>query len=187
MKKIFHFIGIDVSKETLDIALIKNNDKSHIYSFKVTNNLDGFKKMKRWLRSEKIVLQQAVFCVEHTGLYSKAVSRFVLSEQSNLWMEMSLKIIRSMGIQRGKNDKIDAIRIALYAQRNQDEMKLYEPPRPIVEKLKTLLQLRKTLIISRNHLQVPCKEHLAVDCQAGKEAFKLIAPAIKALQKSIDA
>jgi|SRR5687767_10621421 len=75
------------------------------------------------------------------------------------------------------------IRIALYAQRNHDEMKLYEPPRPIVEKLKTLLQLRKTLIISRNHLQVPCKELLAVDCQAGKEALKLIAPAVKALQK----
>ena len=187
MKKIFHFIGIDVSKETLDIALIKNNDKSKIYSSKVTNNPEGFKKMKRWLLSEKVVLKQAVFCIEHTGLYSKAVSRFVLSGQSNLWMEMSLKIIRSMGIQRGKNDKIDAIRIALYAQRNQDEMKLYELPRPIVEKLRTLLQLRKTLIISRNHLQVPCKELLAVDAQAGKEAIKLIAPAVKALQKSIDA
>jgi transposase len=40
-----------------------------------------------------------------------------------------------MGVQRGKNDKIDAMRIALYAQRCQDEMNLYESPRPIVEKL----------------------------------------------------
>ena len=42
-------------------------------------------------------------------------------------MEMFLKIIRSMGVQRDKNDKIGAMRIALYAQRCQDEMKLYEP------------------------------------------------------------
>ena len=71
MKKIIHFIGIDVSKETLDIALIRNNDKSNIYSSKVTNNKTGFKKMKQWLKGENISLQEAVFCIEHTGMYSK--------------------------------------------------------------------------------------------------------------------
>lgn len=187
MKKIFHFIGIDVSKETLDIALIKDNDKGHVYSFKVTNNLAGFKKMKRWLSSEKVLLEHSVFCVEHTGLYSKAISRFILLEQSNLWMEMSLKIIRSMGIQRGKNDKIDAIRIALYAQRNQEDMKLYEPPRPVVEKLRILLQLRKRLIASRNSLKVPCNELSLVDAKQGKEAMQLIKASLKALQKNIEA
>jgi transposase len=187
MKKIFHFIGIDVSKETLDIALIKNNDKSRIYSFKVTNNLDGFKKMKRWLLTEKVVLEHSVFCIEHTGLYSKAVGRFVLSQNSNLWMEMSLKIIRSMGVQRGKNDKIDAIRIALYAHRHQEDMMLYDPPRPVVEKLRVLLQLRKKLIISRNSLKTPCKELALVNPEEGKEAMKLIIASVRALQKNIKA
>ena len=142
--------------------------------------------MKRWLLSEKIALEQSVFCVEHTGLYSKAVSRFVLSEQSNLWMEMSLKIIRSMGAQRGKNDKIDAIRIALYAQRHQEDMKLYDPPRPVVEKLRILLQLRKQLIMSRNALQVPCNELLLIGAREGKLAMQLIKPSVKALQRNID-
>jgi transposase len=187
MKTIIHFIGIDVSKETLDIALIRNNNKSNIYSFKVTNNLSGFKKMKHWLRSEKIRFEQAVFCIEHTGLYSKPIGRFILSQEGNLWMEMSLKIIRSMGVQRGKNDKIDAIRIALYAHRCQEEMKLYEPPRPIVEKLRILLQLRKRLMNSRNILQVPCDELRSIDEQAGKEATKLIKPSVSALEKNIDA
>ena len=112
MKKIIHFIGIDVSKETLDIALIRNNDKSNIYSFKVTNNKPGFKKMKQWLKAENVSLQEAVSCIEHTGMNSKPIAQFILSVGGNLWMEMSLKIIRSMGVQRGKNDKIDAIRIA---------------------------------------------------------------------------
>jgi len=186
MKKIIHFIGIDVSKETLDIALIRNNDKSNIYSSKVTNNKTGFKKMKQWLKAENVSLQEAVFCIEHTGMYSKPVGQFILSVQGNLWMEMSLKIIRSMGVQRGKNDKIDAMRIALYAQRCQDEMKLYEPPRPIVEKLRTLLQLRKRLISSRNSLQVPCNELTTIDEQAGKEATSLIRSSVSALEKNID-
>jgi transposase len=73
MKKIIHFIGIDVSKETLDIALIRNNDKSNIYSSKVTNNKTGFKKMKQWLKVENVSLQEAVFCIEHTGMYSKPI------------------------------------------------------------------------------------------------------------------
>jgi transposase len=186
MKTIIHFIGIDVSKETLDIALIKNNEKSNIHSSKVTNNITGFKKMKQWLRTEKISLEQAVFCIEHTGMYSKPISRFILSQEGNLWMEMSLKIIRSMGVQRGKNDKIDAIRIALYAQRCQGELKLYEPPRPIIEKLKTFLQLRKRLISSRNNLQVPCNELTTIDEQAGKEATKLIRSSVNALDKNIE-
>ncbi|RYY68499.1 MAG: IS110 family transposase [Chitinophagaceae bacterium] len=186
MNRIVHFIGIDVSKETLDIALIKNNDKSHVCCFKVSNNPVGFKKMKRWLTAEKVTMECSVFCVEHPGLYSKAVSRFVLSEQSSLWLEMSLKIIRSMGVQRGKNDKIDAIRIALYAQRHQEDMKLYEPPRPIVEKLRLLLQLRKQLILSRNALQVPCNELSLIDALQGKQAMQLIRPSVNALQKNID-
>jgi transposase len=186
MKKIIHFIGIDVSKETLDVALIKNNNKGNIYSLKITNNRTGFKKMKKWLNVEKIALEEAVFCVEHTGMYSKPVSHYILSESANLWMEMSLKIIRSMGIQRGKNDKIDAIRIALYAQRCQNEMKIYQSPRPIIEKLKILLQLRKRLINSRNSLQVPCNELTIMDKQAGKEATRLIRPVITSLDNNID-
>jgi transposase len=170
----------------LDIALIRNNDKSNIYSSKVTNNKTGFKKMKQWLKTEKISLPQAVFCIEHTGMYSKPVGHFILSQQGNLWMEMSLKIIRSMGVQRGKNDKIDAMRIALYAHRYQDEMKLYEPPRPIVEKLRTLLQLRKRLINSRNSLQVPCNELMLIDEQAGKEVTRLLKTSANALEKNID-
>ncbi|MEO8403673.1 MAG: IS110 family transposase [Chitinophagaceae bacterium] len=186
MEKIIHFIGIDVSKETLDIALIKNNDKSNIHSLKVTNNITGYKKMKQWLKMEKAPLRQSVFCIEHTGMYSKPVAKFILSLEGNLWMEMSLRIIRSMGVQRGKNDKIDAIRIALYAQRCQDEMKIYEAPRPVIENLRILLQLRKRLINSKNSLQVPCNELATIDEKAGKEATRLIKPSVNAVEKNID-
>ncbi len=37
------------------------------------------------------------------------------------------KISKSEGFKRGKNDKIDAIRIAYYAFRFQDKLNLFEP------------------------------------------------------------
>jgi hypothetical protein len=56
-------------------------------------------------------------------------------------------------------------------------------PRPIVEKLRTFLQLRKRLINSRNSLQVPCNELTTIDEQAGKEATRLIRSSVSALEK----
>jgi transposase len=112
MKKVMRFIGIDVSKETLDLALIKDNDDKCILQKVFPNNQIGFKEFSRWLRQQKVVYQDTIFCVEHTGYYSKPVAKFIIANKGNLWMEMSLKIIRSLGIQGGKNDKIDAKRIA---------------------------------------------------------------------------
>jgi len=115
MKKLNHFIGIDVSKETLDLALIKSNDASVIIQKVFINSLTGFKQLSKWMREHKVSFETTVFCIEHTGYYSKPVAKYIVAHKGNLWMEMSLKIIRSLGIQRGKNDKIDAKRIALFA------------------------------------------------------------------------
>jgi transposase len=43
-----------------------------------------------------------------------------------------------MGDVRGKNDIVDAQRIARYAYKNRDEIKLYVPPRAIVDQLDNL-------------------------------------------------
>jgi hypothetical protein len=42
------------------------------------------------------------------------------------------------------------------------------------------------MIISCNHLQVPCKDLLQVRRQAGKEALKSVEFALKSLQKTIE-
>jgi transposase len=90
MKKVIHFIGIDVSKETFDLALIKDNDDSRIIQKVFSNNQIGFKELSRWLRQQKVVYSDTIFCVEHTGYYSKPVAKFIIANKGNLWMEMSL-------------------------------------------------------------------------------------------------
>lgn len=185
MKKINHFIGIDVSKATIDVAVIRNGDTSRINSLIFSNDSEGFKKLKGWMRKESLQFQETIFCVEHTGYYSKPLAKFIISQQGNLWMEMSLKIIRSLGVQRGKNDKLDAKRIALFAHRNQQDFIPYNPPRLLIENLKTLLLLREKLICSRKALLVSINELTSVDKNAGKMALKAVKKSIQAIEKNI--
>jgi transposase len=65
---------------------------------------------------------------------------------------MSLKIIRSLGVQRGKNDKIDAERIAYYAFKNQEEAQIYQAPRKVVEQIRKLISLREHLVTTKAKL-----------------------------------
>lgn len=185
MKKLIHFIGVDVSKLTIDIAVIINNDIGKIVQLVFSNDCKGFKEFKNYLTKEKICFAETIFCIEHTGYYSKQISRFVIAQQGNLWMEMSLKIIRSLGVQRGKNDKLDAKRIALFAQRNQQDFVPYNPPRLIIENLKTLLMLREKLINSKTALVVPINELTSVNKAAGKLALKAISKALQAIKNNI--
>ena len=48
-------------------------------------------------------------------------------------------------MQRGKTDKVDAQRIAQYAYRFRDQMRLWEPPREIIQKLAFLSATRQRL------------------------------------------
>ena len=52
-----------------------------------------------------------------------------------VWLESSLQIKQAGGMQRGKTDKVDAQRIAQYAYRFRDQMRLWQPPREIIQKL----------------------------------------------------
>lgn len=44
-----------------------------------------------------------------------------------IWLESSLQIKQAGGMQRGKTDKVDAQRIAQYAYRFRDQIRLWEP------------------------------------------------------------
>ena len=47
---------------------------------------------------------------------------------------------------RGKNDAVDVRRIAEYAYRFRDQMRLWEPPRQIIQRLSFLSTIRQRLV-----------------------------------------
>jgi transposase len=59
-------VGIDVSKESLDVCLIRVADKQFCYQ-KINNNMQGFQKMKVWLKTYGCELESGTLvCMEHT-------------------------------------------------------------------------------------------------------------------------
>ncbi len=138
MKK--EWIGIDVSKEKLDVFLWKK--KLH----KVfQNNAEGFKELSSWIRLQSLARKSVCICFEHTGYYSEALAAYCAGKKIEFFLEPSLAILHSGGIQRGKNDKIDSRRIAEYLARNYDKLKPMQLQSEALAELKKLLSLRAFL------------------------------------------
>jgi transposase len=78
-------------------------------------------------------------------------------------MESAVRIQRSNGLQRGKNDSIDAKRIALYAMKNRADKVQWISINEGQVKLKDLMNLRKRLIQTKNALLAPIKELMSVE------------------------
>lgn len=82
--------------------------------------------------------EQFLICAEHTGQYTFPLVCACKSVECKLWLENPSQIKYSSGMQRGKNDKVDAKRIAIYASRFGDKVKYYDRPSEEIERLKQL-------------------------------------------------
>jgi transposase len=71
------------------------------------------------LSKKGIDFSKSILCGEFTGVYSRHLIDFCLDKGFNLWMENAYHIKQSQGLKRGKNDKVDAARIANYAFTNK--------------------------------------------------------------------
>lgn len=145
MKEKKIFIGIDVSKLTLDVFIHGVSDY-----FKVENSSQGFVKLlERTIQSTNSSEKDLFFCFEDTGKYSKLLSVFFHTEGLTFAMVPALQIKKSLGITRGKNDKVDAQRIAVYAYEKRESIRPTILPGEKIDKLKSLLSLREKLLKHR--------------------------------------
>jgi transposase len=140
-----NFVGIDISKLTLDVAVIKEG--IHITSLQIENSEPAIRNLLSSIQSTyQCTAKNTLYCAEHMGLYAKFLQDVLYRKKVRFCLESPLRIRLSLGLQRGKTDALDAIRIADYARKNVDSLKLWCPPRPCVEKLRMLMSLRKNLI-----------------------------------------
>jgi transposase len=191
MNKFKHFIGIDISKEYFDtFLLLESGNRKHN---QFSNSTKGVKDFIKWFKKENALIEDTLICMEHTGMYGKLLSSLLVANNCNLWVEMSLRIIRSIGIQRGKNDKIDSERIANYAFKNQDQTILFKAPKKSLEKIRALLSLRERLVVIRaslkqneNELKSFDKEIYNITQKHQKQAIKGINADIKKIEKELE-
>lgn len=168
-----NFVGIDVSKSKFDLALIKGHDKDHVIQGVFDNTHKGTKTMSKFLENvHHIQLSETIFCMEFTGVYCFPLTDFFVKQECHVWIEMPVNIIRSLGLQRGKNDRVDAHRIALYAFKNKDDIKLWKPQREAILRLRDLLALRERLIVAQKSLQMPINEKISMGDKKGAEMLR---------------
>lgn len=148
-----HFIGIDVSKKTLDVAFCTQNKPGYFHHLQVENSVKGFKDMLGWLKKNRVKLGDSFFGMEHTGVYSLPLSFFLQEKDMAFALYNPLEIKRSLGLQRGKNDKVDARRIAYYIFLHRHELKTAQLPSVTLGKLKNLLAFRDRLVKNKVSLQ----------------------------------
>jgi len=157
------FIGIDFSKEKLDVSLLHSEDLEQIAYQCFENSKEGCEMLLRWVKSQSHSKQETwLFCGEHTGLYSVLLCEYLLKKGMFIWLENPLQIKQSTGIKRDKNDKIDSRDIALYAYRFQDKSKCYHLPDKALKSLELLLSFRERLVGNKHTLVVSAKEIRAV-------------------------
>jgi transposase len=171
MNKFSLFIGIDVSKAWLDIAIFSQENILQ-KTDRIDNTIGAIRDYVQTLPSQTAGI---LFCLENTGKYGNAFLQVTAALHLNTWVEHPLQIKRSQGMTRGKTDVQDAIRIAQYAIRFQDKVSLWKPEEKVITQLKELQSKRDILIKTYRMLK---------QSTTGKDS-DLLQP-LNALQKSID-
>ncbi len=138
-------IGIDVSKLTLDCYIHKSQD------FRIfKNDQAGIKKLLDWsLKKSMVDKNNLLFVFEHTGLYSDYLVQLLDRDDCLINIVSGLEVKRSLGIIRGKDDRTDAKRLALYGYRTREEVVPSKIPGSTLTRLKRLMSMRKKLVGQR--------------------------------------
>jgi len=179
------FIGIDVSKDELDFVV--RSRQAFLFHREIANRPDAINNfIKELCRVPGLELDKAVFCMEHTGIYNNHSLSCLYKRKAHICLQPATQIKNSLGNIRGKNDKIDARRIAQYAYDQREKLCLWVPKREVIQELSNLSATRSRLISARKQLKTPLKEHgLFSSKRITRQNTVICAHAIKAIEADL--
>ncbi len=164
MKKYLLFIGIDMSKNWFDVALTVDGEKADMPHRQFDNTPKGFKQLIKWIKkmSKDLGVNGSwLFCLEHTGVYTLPLCAFLEAGEYDFVLDSALRIKRSLGLRRGKDDKADSKDIAKYVYLHHKDLKISSLPTNLLMQLKNLLAHRTRLVKQRTMLKSSTKEYNA--------------------------
>lgn len=183
------FIGIDVSKLHFDAALMISDYRRQgdIVTARFENNAAGLKAFDKWMKEYQVSRDEnTLLVIENTGLYHRLIWNFCAKHGIRIHIGNGAEIKWSFGIARGKNDKVDSVRLCSYCFKNVDKLKVAPEPDLAILKLKDLISSRARLVDQRAANKKHLKELKATsDPAIYKVVEKAIKDAIAGLSKSI--
>ena len=187
MQKKKVFIGIDVSKETLDVALT-NDVGQVIYIGKFKNSKMGFikivDKLKRYSADEYLI------CIESTGKLGYKLIDYVHNQRNMKIAVVNPYYIKAFSNSLGsrtKNDKIDSKIIAMYCIQYKEIINFLEPRTEEFKKLKELIRHKQYLIRQLANQKTYLKSVIDKDIKKSQEKIILkIEKEIKIIDEKIE-
>jgi len=155
------FIGIDISKEWIDVCLTINGQIKQMLHDRFDNTPSGFVLLLKFIRQSQLYkgsLKDCAFCMEHTGVYTLPLCKFLQNKNIFYVLVSPYHLKRSLGLLRSKSDQLDAAYIARYAYLHSEELTCFSLPSDRLLEIKHLLSLRSRLVDSKMGLEVAAKE-----------------------------
>ena len=172
------FVGIDVSKSTLDVALLAAN--KIVFRGRFGNSKNGIAKLIEKV-AQKLKAYEVVFGCEATGVYHEFLAKTVYKAGYDIAVinpRFVYHEFESMG-RKSSTDREDAVVIAYRLSKEQD--RLWEPCSADEELLRDLIvrrdEILKTLQAEKSRL-----ERFPV----GNRVRKSVERVIKTLEKELD-
>lgn len=193
MKDFKSVVAIDVSKKTLDTCFTNNVELVNHQCFKFENTEEGFETILDELNRTKSNKDEVLFIFEHTGVYAIKLAAFLQSKGLLYTMVSGLELSKSGGISRGKSDKVDAKRIAVYAFSNAHKLKATSLPNDEIQRIQLLLTERDKLVKAIKQFEMtseakacyPKKLFRDVDI-VNQRTIKYLKKQLKHIEKRID-
>jgi transposase len=185
-------IGADISKDKINFALRFLNE--YLLEKEIENTTSALNKFIKHVQSlikdiakEKKSEYCLEFIMEHTGIYGNLLIECLAGHSVTMYVVSGLEIKNSIGISRGKNDKIDARRIADYGVRFADKLKPYALCDQGLSELKGLYTKRSQLVRLKSQLtQAKDDNKKFQNKDLLKKLNKIDDPIVKALDDAID-
>ena len=180
MENVRFIIGCDLSKKSIDFA-----SHSTGQNLRIQNSKQGFKDLIKWLEKQKINLYEALVIMEHTGLYGYCLEKFLREKEISFCKVNALEVKRSLGLVRGKSDKVDACRLAEYGLEKLHKLKPESPSTEALDRLKMLRSSRHLLVRQRASLVCSIKEYRNIGLKDSDLVIHSQLKVVKELTKQI--
>jgi transposase len=183
------YLGIDVSKLTFDVCLLKviKGIKQASIIDQFENNEAGLKAFLIWLTDHQVSFNShSLLVIENTGIYHRLIWDFCTTHLLPIFIGNAADLKWSFGIARGKSDKVDSIRLCDYAYKNHEDIQPTTGLNKSLITLKDLLSNRSKLIKQKNAIKQTINELKGSNDKATQQLIeKLNKSALDGLKKSI--
>ena len=147
-----YFVGIDPASESFMASVFTTPDGPSAGPQSFTNDPSGFVALQDWLTDNDVPREDALICIENTGVYSEALSYELDRQDFELVLLNPREVWKAFDDER-KTDELDSQRIAEYGYRYRDRLNLWEPHEAVVEQIRTLLATREQLVQQKTATQ----------------------------------